>query len=83
MNSGFRRQVAENCVRLGYYATSNNTEKRSSHHVRLLAIAITCHGYARVFTQSTVVSYLPKQSKLHRSALLTPLTADFETNGIT
>jgi len=36
MSSGFRRQVAENCFRLGYYATSNKPrEAQFSSHPRV------------------------------------------------
>jgi len=81
-DSVFRCQVAENCVLLGYYATSNNPEKRSSHHVRVLAKPITCHGYALTgLRKCTVASY--SLDELHRSALHTPLTAYLETNSIT
>ena len=58
MSSGFRREVTESCGLLGYYAASNDTEDRNSHHIRLLAKGITCHGYALTgLHKTTVASY--------------------------
>jgi hypothetical protein len=81
MNSGFRREVAENCGLLDYYAASNNTEERNSHHILVLAKRITCHGYALAgLHKTTVASYSSNlTSRLYYSAQLTPLVADFET----